>query len=139
MVMLMLVIPVTAFAENTNIEGYSWTLLASVAGASAFTLAVVQFIKAPLDKVWKIPTRMLAYIISFAVMFGSRMITEGFSFEAILYAGVNALVAGSTAIGAYEVTLKKHDEAKAAAAAAAALEAAAVAAPAESAQEEALG
>lgn len=108
-------IPVTAFAESTNIEGYSWTLLASVAGASAFTLAVVQFIKAPLDKVWKIPTRVLAYVIAFAVMFASRVLVEGLSLEALLYSAVNALVAGSTAIGAYEVTFKKSDAAKAAA------------------------
>ena len=113
----MLVIPVTAFAaESTNIEGYSWTLLASVAGASAFTLAVVQFIKAPLDKVWKIPTRVLAYGISFGVMLSSKIIVEGFTFEALLYSAVNAIISGSTAIGAYEVTFKKNDEKKKAAA-----------------------
>lgn len=111
----MLGVPVTAFAESPNIEGYSWTLLTSVAGASAFTLAVVQFIKAPLDKVWKIPTRVLAYVISFAVMLASRILVEGFSLEALLYSAVNALVSGSTAIGAYEVTFKKSDAAKAAA------------------------
>lgn len=113
----MLVIPVTAFAaESTNIEGYSWTLLASVAGASAFTLAVVQFIKAPLDKVWKIPTRVLAYMISFGVMFASKLMVEGFTVEALLYSAVNAIISGSTAIGAYEVTFKKNDEKKKAAA-----------------------
>ena len=40
-------------------EPLTWTYLATIAGAAAFTLLVVQFLKAPLDKVWKIPTRVL--------------------------------------------------------------------------------
>lgn len=93
-------------------EGYSWSLLATVAGASAFTLLVVQYLKAPLDKIWKIPTRTLAYIVSFICLAGSNIILEGFNPEIIMYAAVNAVIAGSTAIGAYEVTFKKSDDAK---------------------------
>ena len=104
--------PAVAFAETEGIEGYSWSTLTSVAGASEFTLLVVQFVKAPLDKVWKIPTRTLAYCVAFVCMAGGRIMTDGLSIEAILYAAVNAVLAGSTAIGAYEVTFKKTDEAK---------------------------
>ena len=63
---------VGAYAEATDTgtapdvsvgEPLTWTYLATIAGAAAFTLLVVQFLKAPLDKVWKIPTRVFACLL----------------------------------------------------------------------------
>lgn len=106
----MLYIPVVAHAESVPTEGYSWNILGTIAGAAAFTLLFVQYIKAPLDKVWKVPTRMLAYGIAFLVMLGARAFTIGLNLEGIFITAVNAWLAGATAIGTYESTFKAKDE-----------------------------
>lgn len=89
--------------------GYDWTALAGVAGATAFTLLVVQFIKAPLDKVWHIPTRVIVYGIAFATLLISQVFTVGFSVDGLALTAVNAVIAGSAAMGAYELTFAKTD------------------------------
>lgn len=75
--------------------GYDWTALASVAGATAFTLLVVQFIKAPLDKLWHIPTRVVVYLIAFATLLIAQVFTVGFTIDGLALTAVNAVIAGS--------------------------------------------
>lgn len=89
--------------------GYDWTSLAGVAGATAFTLLVVQFIKAPLDKIWHIPTRVVVYLISFATLLIAQVFTVGFTVDGFALTAVNAVIAGSAAMGAYEMTFAKAD------------------------------
>ena len=89
--------------------GYDWTALASVAGATAFTLLVVQFIKAPLDKLWHIPTRVVVYVIAFATLLVAQVFTVGFTIDGLALTAVNAVIAGSAAMGAYELTFAKSD------------------------------
>lgn len=86
---------------------FTWAYLATIAGAAAFTLIVVQLCKVPLDKVWHIPTRMLVYVICFVVMLAATHFTVGLSWENGLLAAVNAFIAALTAYGAYEVTFGK--------------------------------
>ena len=62
----------------------TWSYLATIAGAAAFTLLIVQFFKAPLDKVWKIPTRVFAYMVSLAVMLIATAFTSGLTAENVL-------------------------------------------------------
>ena len=88
-------------------EPFTWSYLATIAGAAVFTLLVVQFIKAPLDKAWKIPTRFLAYIISLGTMLVATALTTGLSLDNGLLAAVNALLAAVSAYGMYEVTFAK--------------------------------
>lgn len=88
-------------------EPFTWTYLASIAGAAAFTLLVVQFLKAPLDKIWKIPTRVFAYIVSLITMIVATAFTSGCTIDSVLLAVVNAFLAAFAAYGAYEVTFAK--------------------------------
>ena len=88
-------------------EPLTWTYLATIAGAAAFTLLVVQFLKAPLDKVWKIPTRVFAYVVALGVMLVATAFTTGLTVDNALLVGVNALLAALSAYGAYEVTFGK--------------------------------
>lgn len=90
--------------------GYDWSSLAGVAGATAFTLLFVQFIKAPLDKIWHIPTRAIVYIIAFATLLIAQIFTSGFSVDGLALTVVNAVIAGSAAMGAYEMTFAKTDK-----------------------------
>lgn len=88
-------------------DPFTWSYLATIAGAAALTLLVVQFIKAPLDKVWKVPTRFLAYIIALATMLVATALTTGLNVDNALLAAVNALLAAMSAYGMYEVTFAK--------------------------------
>lgn len=112
----------TAFAEADGVyvplaltetkpptEPFTWTYLATIAGAAAFTLVVVQLCKVPLDTVWHIPTRLLVYVICLLVMVAATHFTIGLTWENGLLAAVNAFIAALTAYGAYEVTFAKRD------------------------------
>lgn len=107
--MLMLLIPTIALAEGEVTDPFTWEYLVTVAGASAFTLLVVQFLKLPLDKVWKIPTRLLAYTIALIVMLVATIFTTGLTWQNALLACCNAFIAALTAMGAYEMTFAKKD------------------------------
>ena len=103
---------ITASEAGTPAEPFTWQYLASIAGAAAFTLLVVQFLKAPLDKIWKIPTRVFAYIIALLTMLVATAFTTGLDIQTALLAVANAFIAALTAYGAYEVTFAKLDNNK---------------------------
>ena len=88
-------------------EPFTWAYLATIAGAAAFTLLFVQLFKVPLDRIWKIPTRVFAYIVSLAVMIAATAFTTGLTVQSALLAAVNALVSALMAYGSYEVTFAK--------------------------------
>lgn len=90
-------------------QPFTWAYLASIAGSTAFTLLFVQFFKVPLDKVWKIPTRVFVYIVSLAVMLIATLFTSGLTLESAALAACNALLAAFAAYGAYEVTFAKQN------------------------------
>lgn len=93
---------------DTNVgEPLTWAYLATIAGAAAFTLLIVQFFKAPLDKVWKIPTRVFAYIIALAIMLIATAFTTGLTANNALLVAANAFLAAMSAYGAYEITFAK--------------------------------
>ena len=111
---LVLMLPISAFADGAaNVpdvnagEPFTWAYLATIAGAAAFTLIFVQFFKVPMDKVWKIPTRVFAYIVALVTMLVATAFTTGLGIQTALLAAVNAIIAALTAYGAYEVTFAK--------------------------------
>lgn len=109
--LLMIVLPTVALAEGevTVTDPFTWKYLVTVAGAAAFTLLVVQFLKLPLDKVRKIPTRVLVYMIALIVMVVAAAFTTGLTMENVLLAACNAFIAGLTAMGGYELTFAKKN------------------------------
>lgn len=105
-------VPVMALAEGetaaaTPTEPLTWTYLATIAGAATFTLLVVQLFKVPLDKVWKIPTRVFVYIVCLATMLLATAFTTGLTIENAALAALNAVLATFTAMGEYEITFAK--------------------------------
>lgn len=93
-------------------EPFSWEYLATIAGASAFTLLVVQFFKFPLDKVWKIPTRLFAYFVSLIAMLIATFFIGELTLESAMLVFVNAFISALTAYGAYEITFSKIEKNK---------------------------
>ena len=89
-------------------EPFTWQYIATIAGATAATLLIVQLLKLPLDKVWKIPTRIWVYIIALALMIAAAGFTTGLDVQTALITAVNAVIVALAAMGAYEMTYNRH-------------------------------
>ena len=92
-----------------ELEAYTWQYLATIVGATAATLLIVQFLKLPLDKLWKIPTRAVTYIIALLLMVLAQYFTSGLTLESAVLAVVNAFVVALAAFGSYELTFVHTD------------------------------
>ena len=111
MTIAVLLVPVMALAEGElPTEPFTWEQLATIAGATLATLLIVQLLKLPLDKVWKIPTRIIAYVIALIVMLLATHFTIGLNWSNVGLAAINAVIVALAAMGAYEMTFKKIEE-----------------------------
>jgi hypothetical protein len=107
---MLLILPMVALAEEVvagTVEPYTWAYLGTLAGATAATLLIVQFTKAPLDKVWKIPTRLLVYVIALIILLVAQAFTGGLTGESAMLAALNAVVVAMAAYGSYELTFNR--------------------------------
>lgn len=108
LMVLVLLMPMAALAEGAaDVQPHDWASLGTIAGATAATLMIVQLIKAPLDRLWKIPTRLVVYLIALVLMLVAQAFTGGLTWESGLLAAVNAAMVALGAYGAYELTFKK--------------------------------
>ena len=109
----MILLPVAALAEGElPVDPFSWEQLATIAGATTATLLIVQLLKLPLDRVWKIPTRSVAYVIALVLMIVATAFTVGLTWSNAGLAAVNAVIVALAAMGAYEVTFHKLEDKK---------------------------
>lgn len=111
--LLALLLPVVAVAEGEiPTDPFTWEQLATIAGAALATMLIVQLLKLPLDKVWKIPTRIIVFLIAAVVMLLATYFTQGLTWNTALLTLMNAVVAALTAMGGYELTFAKLDAKK---------------------------
>lgn len=100
-----------AFAEGElPTEPFTWEYLATIAGAALATMLIVQLLKLPLDRVWKIPTRIIVFLIAAVVMLLATFFTQGLTADTALLTILNAIVAALTAMGGYELTFAKIEK-----------------------------
>ena len=125
LLLLLFLLPVVAMAEQlaevavevvaseipTN--PVTWEQLATIGGAALATMLIVQLLKLPLDKVWKIPTRIIVFVIAFAVLILATYFTDGLSWNTALLTVINAVIVALTAMGGYELTFAKLEKKKA--------------------------
>lgn len=110
---LVLLLPAIALAEEAGaIEDgatpITWGYVGTIAGATAVTLLVVQFLKVPLDRVWKIPTRFVVYGVAAILMIAAKAFTTGIAtLNDVLLILTNAFIVATSAYGAYEISFKK--------------------------------
>lgn len=108
LLMSLLLMCTVALAEGElPTEPFSWDYIATIAGATAATLLIVQLLKLPLDRVWKIPTRIWVYLIALILMLLSTQFTTGLTLQNALLTVVNAVIVALAAMGAYEMTFAK--------------------------------
>lgn len=87
---------------------YTWEQLLTIPGAIAATLLIVQYLKLPLDKVWRVPTRFVVLLIAFGLMAVAQAMIRGLTWPDVPLVAVNAFVVALAAMGAYEVTFAKR-------------------------------
>jgi hypothetical protein len=106
--------PLLALAEGTTdaSQPYDWLKLGTVPGAIAATLLVLQYWKMPLDKVWKLPTRLVVFVIAFGILTAAKAATDGIVQSDWLLLGINTFVVGVGAMGAYELSFAKANATK---------------------------
>ena len=110
MLLIVFALPVLAEgAAQPAQTAYDWASLGTIAGATAATLMIVQLIKAPLDKVLKIPTRLVVYAIALIIMLLAQIFGGGLTAESAVLAAINAVMVALSAYGAYEVTFKNAE------------------------------
>lgn len=103
-------VAVEIVASELPTEPVTWAQLATIGGAALATLLIVQLLKLPLDKVWKIPTRIIVFVISFIVLILATYFTQGLTWNTALLTVINAVIVALTAMGGYEMTFKKIEE-----------------------------
>lgn len=110
-VVTMLLLPVVAIAEGElPVDPFTWEQLATIAGATLATVLIVQLLKLPLDKVWKIPTRIIVYFIALIVMLAATYFTHGLTWSTVGLTILNAVIVALAAMGTYEVTFRKIED-----------------------------
>ena len=110
----LVLLPIVALADGGElpVDPFSWAQLATVAGATTATLLIVQLLKLPLDKVWHIPTRLVAYVIALIIMLLATAFTTGLTWSDVGLTAVNAVIVALAAMGAYELTFRVADDKK---------------------------
>ena len=111
--MFLLIMPVMGIAEEAAAAApadfFSWAGIGTMAGAVAAVLIIVQYIKAPLDKVWKIPTRVVVYVIAFMLLMAADTVSGNISWERVGLVILNSFIVSTSAMGTYEMTFKKSE------------------------------
>lgn len=103
--------PTAVLAEgNLPTDPFTWSQLVTILGATTAVVLIVQLCKFPLDKVWKIPTRLLVYFISLVILVLATYFTEGLTLQSGLLTALNAVIVTLAAWGAYEVTFRNADD-----------------------------
>lgn len=107
--LLALMIPAVVLAEEAVIptEPFSWEYLATIAGSALATMLIVQLLKLPLDRVWKIPTRIIVFVIAFIIMILANLFTGNLSWNTAFLTFFNAVISALTAMGGYELSFAK--------------------------------
>lgn len=120
LLLLIVLLPCAVFAEEAisevvaevvetelPTEPVTWQQLATIAGCAMMTMLIVQLLKLPLDKVWKIPTRIVVFFISLCIMLLATYFTQGLTGSNALLTVFNAVISALTAMGGYELTFAK--------------------------------
>ena len=109
-------LPAAALAEDASpLNGtafFDWATLGTFAGAVAAVVFITQLLKLPLDKVWRIPTQMVVYALSLAVLIISQLAQGGFAWDQLALCVLNAAVVALMAMKSYEIAIGRVEENK---------------------------
>lgn len=84
--------------------------LVTNAGAIIMVTLIVQFLKLPLDKLWRVPTRFIVFAITLILLFCIRALMGPVDGKMILLTVLNSVIVTLACMGTYEVTFKVLEE-----------------------------
>ena len=90
-------------------EFFTWTMLATYAGATLATTLITQLIKG-IGFIDRIPTRLVAYAIALIVLVVATVFTGEVTVSSIALCVVNAVVVSLAANGGYDAVSGKKTE-----------------------------
>lgn len=90
-------------------EFFTWTMLATYAGATLATTLITQLVKG-ISFLENIPTRLVSYIVSLVVLVVATIFTGEVTVSSITLCVVNAVVVALAANGGYDVVSGKKTE-----------------------------
>jgi len=111
----MLFMPVVGMATDgaPDIGGYfSWEGIGTFAGAVALVVFIVQALKLPLDRVWRIPTKYVVYVVSLCVLLLAQAYVPplgGLTLQSAFLCMFNAFLVSLTAMATYENIIHKPE------------------------------
>ena len=118
-IVLVAFLPVVCLAEGAGgMDGSSfldWESIATYGGAVALVVFIVQLLKLPLDKVWRIPTQYVVYVVSLAVLLLAQAFVPtmgGLTWDSALLCVFNAVIVSLSAMSTYTVTIGRVEERK---------------------------
>lgn len=103
-------VAIEVVASELPTQPVTWAQLATIGGAAMATMLIVQLLKLPIDKVWKIPTRIIVFLIAAIILCLATYFTQGLSWNTALLTVINAVIVALTAMGGYELTFAKIEK-----------------------------
>ncbi len=105
LMLVFVALPACAEASQAGTDTlFDWGYLATYSGAVAAVVFIVQFLKLPVDRIGHVPTRVLVYFVSLAVLLLAHLFTapKAFDVEVVALAALNAVIVAFAAMGIYE-------------------------------------
>lgn len=113
---LVLFLPALALAEGVDgASFFTWDSIGTFTGAVALVVFLVQVLKLPMDKVWRIPTQYVVYIISLIVLLLAQAFVPslgGLTVQSGILCVFNAALVALAAMSTYDITIGKVEERK---------------------------
>ena len=92
---------------------FSWEYIGTIPGAIAAVVLLVQVLKLPLDKVWKIPTQAVVFFLSIGILLLAQTFVPslgGLTVQTALLCFINGSIVALAAMSTYELTIKRVEE-----------------------------
>lgn len=87
-------------------EFFTWTILATYAGALAATMGITQLLKG-VGFIDKLPTRVFSWIVALIVLVAAELFLGSFTAESGVLCAINAVVVSLAANGGYDLVTQK--------------------------------
>lgn len=92
---------------------FNWESIGTIPGAIAAVVLLVQVLKLPIDKVGKIPTQAVVFVLSIGILLLAQAFVPalgGLTVQTAILCLVNGTVVALSAMSTYELTIKRVEQ-----------------------------
>jgi hypothetical protein len=94
---------------------FSWESIGTIPGAIAAVVLLVQVLKLPLDRVWKIPTQVIVFVLSIGILLLAQAFVPalgGLTLQTAILCFINGSIVALSAMSTYELTINRVEARK---------------------------